>query len=140
MKKILFVVLWIVFGGKAFAQNGTMSDDVYEYTGELFTIMNDRGNRINYRCDYSIWMKLPVGGSCSFDMEVEIYAVALHFEGSAYYEKGAGWFKGLLDICERKNRRRENVYFFWNKHLDDWSIYKSSNDQELFEFCRNGEW
>ena len=138
MKKILLVVLLIAFGGKSFAQNGMTSDDVYEYTGEYFSIVDEDDFSMNYHLNYSIQMKLGVRG-CSFDMEVnpaidEEYAIVLHFDGSAYPKKGTGWFNGMLDIREGKNRRSENVCFYWKKDIDQLTIYNSSTGRPVFNF------
>ena len=119
------------------------SDDVYEYTGESFSIVDEDGFPMNYGSDYSVWMKLHARGYCSFDMKVDFeedYAIALHFDGSAYPEKGAGWFKGSLDIHEGKNRKSVDVYFYWNKDIDDWTIYDSRNDRPVVVFSRYGEY
>lgn len=119
------------------------TDDVYEYTGERFSIVDEDGFPMNYHFDYSVWMKLQARRYCSFDMKVaceeEDYSIALHFDGSAYPEKGAGWFKGSLDIRDGENRRSVDVYFYWNKDIDDWTIYDSRNDQPVVGFFRHGE-
>lgn len=119
------------------------SDDVYEYKGERFTIVDEDSFPMNCDCYYSVWMKLYAGGYCSFDMKVdceeEDYTIALHFDGSAYPEKGAGWFKGSLDIRDGENRRSVDVYFYWNKDIDDWIIYDSRNDQPVVVFFRYGD-
>ncbi|MDE6046905.1 MAG: hypothetical protein K2G10_06380, partial [Alistipes sp.] len=118
------------------------SDDVYEYTGESFSIVDEDGFPMNYGSDYSVWMKLHARGYCSFDMKVDFeedYAIALHFDGSAYPEKGTGWFKGSLDIHEGENRRSVDVYFYWNKEIDDWTIYDSRNDRPVVVFFRYGD-
>ncbi len=119
------------------------SDDVYEYTGERFAIVDEDGFPMNYHFDFSVWMKLQARRYCSFDMKVaceeEDYTIALHFDGSAYPEKGAGWFKGSLDIRDGENRRSVDVYFYWNKDIDDWIIYDSRNDRPVVGFFRHGE-